>query len=54
MRIDEFIKNRSHSLEIDIENLKKKVEEGATGIHLFTMGKGKSAKALFERIKTGV
>ncbi|HPG34914.1 MAG TPA: methylenetetrahydrofolate reductase [bacterium] len=30
------------------------IEKGAPGIHLFTMGKGKSAKALFERIKAGV
>ncbi len=29
------------------------IENGAPGIHLFTMGKGKSAKALFERIKRG-
>lgn len=27
------------------------MEKGAPGIHLFTMGKGKNAKALFERIK---
>lgn len=30
---------------------RKLIEKGAPGIHLFTMGKGKSAKALLERLK---